>query len=230
MNYQKKMKYSFTLGAYPTIELCLKKPQWVRVIYLHPKISPALKETIIAIAQKSSLEYIETSDFFRPLEKENIFLAAKFTKYTSTLEKRNHLILHQPEVIGNLGTIFRSALAFGIKDIALIDPSCDEFHPQCIRASMGGIFSLRLEHFDSMQDYEQKFSRPIYAFMTGQHPYLQQQSFEEPCGLLFGSESSGLPLFFEECYHATKIKMSPDVDSLNLPLAVGIALHHLYEG
>lgn len=55
MNYQKKMKYSFTLGAYPTIELCLKKPQWVRVIYLHPKISPALKETIIAIAQKKLL-------------------------------------------------------------------------------------------------------------------------------------------------------------------------------
>ena len=52
MNYQKKMKYSFTLGAYPTIELCLKKPQWVRVIYLHPKISPALK-----ISYKNLIKY-----------------------------------------------------------------------------------------------------------------------------------------------------------------------------
>lgn len=229
MNYQKKMNYSFSLGAYPTIELCSKRPQLVRVIYLHPKINLELKEKIILIAHKNSLEFIESSDFFRSLEKENVFLAAKFDKFTSKLEAKNHLILHQPQGIGNLGTIFRSALGFGVKDIALIDPSCDEFHPQCIRASMGAIFSLRLQHFESIKEYERAFSRPIYAFMTGEYPYLKEQLFEKPCSLLFGSESSGLPPHFQEKYHPTKIKMSPDVDSLNLPLAVGIALHHLYE-
>lgn len=228
MNYQKKMDYSYSLGAYPTIELCLNKPEQIRVIYLHPKINPHLKDRVLALAKERHLEVFESADFFRGLEKDNIYLAAKFTKYDAKLSQDNHLLLLQPEVLGNLGTIIRSALGFGIKDIALIGPSCDAFHPQCIRASMGALFSLHLQHFASMADYESAFSRPIYAFMTGKHPYLHKQSFKTPWSLLFGSESSGLPEDFQERYHPIKIKMSPLVDSLNLPLAVGIALHHLY--
>ncbi|HZK09850.1 MAG TPA: TrmH family RNA methyltransferase [Clostridia bacterium] len=229
MNYQKKMNYSYSLGAYPTIELCTKKPEFVRVIYLHPKISSELKRKILSIAREHSLEYLESPTFFEKLEKENIYLAAKFTKFTSTLAQGNHLILHKPEMIGNLGTILRSSIAFGLRDIAIIDPSCDEYHPHCIRASMGAIFSLRIEHFSCTEDYMKKYPQNIYAFMTGEHTLLKKQTFKSPWSLLFGSESSGLPLVYQERFHPVKIKMSPDVDSLNLPLAVGLALYHLYE-
>lgn len=228
LNYQKKMDYSYSLGSFPTFELCEKKPEVVRVIYLHPQANDSIKSKITHIAAREKIEIIEDEKFFKSLSKDNIFLAAKFSKYKSCLEEKNHLILHQPEQLGNLGTIFRSALAFGIEDIAIIDPSCDSFHPSTIRASMGAFFSLRTENFNSIEDYQKRFDNKIYAFMTGDHPHLKETSLASPYSLLFGSESSGLPQDYEKRFKPIKIKMSPQVDSLNLSLAVAIALHHLY--
>lgn len=230
MNYQKKFDHSFTLGAYPTFELLEKRPDEVRVIYLHPRANEEIVEKVQELSKQHKIEISDSPRFFSALKKDNVFLAAKFTKYESTLEDEDHLLLHEPEVLGNLGTILRSALAFGIKDVAIIGPSCDVFHPNCIRASMGAHFSLRIKSYSSMDAYQQQFKRPIYAFMTGDHPYLTQQDYEDKISLLFGSESSGLPQEFEHRFHPTKIKMSTEVDSLNLSLAVGIALHHLYVG
>ncbi len=228
MNYNKKLGYSYTLGAYPTLEICLKRPELVRVIYVDPQISQELEEKISLLADKNHLELIKSPNFFKGLEKDNIYLAAKFNKYKEKIRPGNHLILHRPEQIGNLGTIFRSALAFGKEDLAIIEPSCDSFNPASIRASMGAIFSLRVQHFSSMEDYEKNFGNKVYAFMTGQHPLLKELELEKPYSLLFGSESSGLPEDFALKYQPVKIKMSPKVDSLNLGLAVGIALHHTY--
>lgn len=228
MNYQKKLDHSFTLGAFPTLELLEHRPEKVRVLYLHEKANDELKKKVHQLAKKHSLEISDSPKFFKSLAKENIFLAARFTKYETELLDQSHLLLHEPEVLGNLGTILRSALAFGMKDVAIIGASCDLFHPNCIRASMGAHFSLRIKHYKSMDGYLEQFKRPIYAFMTGDHPYLTQRHYEEKFSLLFGSESSGLPQEFEKRFIPTKIKMSTEVDSLNLSLAVGIALHHLY--
>ena len=228
MNYQKKLDHSFTLGAFPTLELLGHQPEKVRVLYLHEKVNDELRVKVQRLGQKHSIEISDSPKFFKALAKENIFLAARFSKYETELLDQSHLLLHEPEVLGNLGTILRSALAFGMKDVAIIGASCDVFHPSCIRASMGAHFSLRIKHYTSMEAYLEQFQRPIYAFMTGDHPYLTQRVYEEKISLLFGSESSGLPQAFERRFHPTKIKMSTEVDSLNLSLAVGIALHHLY--
>lgn len=228
MNYNKKSDFSYTLGAYPTLELGFNRPELVRVIYLHPLASQKIKDKVYGLSRENNLEVLEGPNFFKGLEKDNVFLAAKFDKYRDKIQDKRHLILHRPEQLGNLGTILRTALAFGLEDIAVIEPSCDRFHPSCIRASMGAHFSLRVESFPSMEDYEKAFKREIYAFMTGDHPLLKEVNFEGTFSLLFGSESSGLPEDFSSRYKPIKIKMSPRVDSLNLSLAVGISLHHIY--
>lgn len=93
---------------------------------------------------------------------------------------------------------------------------------------MGAHFSLKIQPFENMDHYLSHFERPIYAFMTGDHPFLTERDYDKPFSLLFGSESSGLPLDYAQRFMPTKIKISHEVDSLNLSLAVGIALHHLY--
>jgi len=45
---------------------------------------------------------------------------------------------------------------------------------------------------------------------------------------VFGNESSGLPGEFAALGQPVRIAQSPEVDSLNLAISTGIALHHLY--
>lgn len=66
-----------------------------------------------------------------------------------------HVVLHHISDAGNLGTILRSALGFGYKDIAIIRPATDPFDPHTVRASMGAIFSLRIREYETMDEYMQ---------------------------------------------------------------------------
>lgn len=47
-----------------------------------------------------------------------------------------HVVLHNPSDVGNVGTILRSALGFGFRDVAIIRPGVDPFDPRVLRASM----------------------------------------------------------------------------------------------
>lgn len=62
-------------------------------------------------------------------------------------------MLHHPSDSGNLGTILRTALGFGLKNIAIIRPAVDSDDPRVVRASMGAAFSLNIRHFDSFEQY-----------------------------------------------------------------------------
>ena len=55
--------------------------------------------------------------------------------------------------MGNLGTIIRSSLGFGIKNIALIGNNIDYLDPKVIRASMGAIFKMNIVRFETLEDY-----------------------------------------------------------------------------
>ena len=49
--------------------------------------------------------------------------------------------------MGNLGTIMRTMVGFGMEDLAIIRPGVDAYDPKVIRASMGSIFHLRFAYF-----------------------------------------------------------------------------------
>ena len=55
-------------------------------------------------------------------------------------EDSPHIVLHHPSDSGNLGTILRTALGFGLKNIAIIRPAVDSDDPRVVRASMGAAF------------------------------------------------------------------------------------------
>ena len=56
--------------------------------------------------------------------KENCYIIGVFKKYESKINpKSNHVVLVNPSNMGNLGTIIRTAIGFGINDIAIISPA-----------------------------------------------------------------------------------------------------------
>jgi len=65
----------------------------------------------------------------------------------------------------------------------------------------------------------------VYPFMTNGAVLLPDAVFKPPFTLVFGNESSGLPEFYRNLGTSVTIPQSKAIDSLNLSVAIGIALY-----
>ena len=126
--------------------------------------------------------------------------------------------------MGNLGTIIRSAVGFGILNIAIIKPAVDLFSPKVIRSSMGAIFNVNIEYFDDFNAYL-KEKRNCYPFMLKATTSLSKVIIKEPYSLIFGPEASGLDDSYLNVGCPLIIRHNNTIDSLNLDNAVSIALY-----
>ena len=127
-----------------------------------------------------------------------------------------------------MGTIMRTMLGFNYYNLAIIRPGVDVFDPRVLRASMGAMFHLNIEYFDSFEDYLKRFqSHDIYTLMlkgaTNIHKVESKKGYHS---LVFGNESSGLPDEYLDYGKSIFIPHSHYIDSLNLSMALGMTLMH----
>ena len=99
----------------------------LNIIYVHhiilrnTLITESYYDDVIRLAEERGIETIY--DKRKVLPKGGFFgfqTIAKIDKPSSTILPGNHIVLVEPSSFGNIGAILRSALAFGIKDIAII--------------------------------------------------------------------------------------------------------------
>ena len=231
--YKKNLDYSYTLGAFPTIELLKTRPQEVISLFVHPTFE--VPEVMANIAKKHGIRIEENEKLISKLsDKENVFVVGIFKKYADELDRESsHLCLVEPSNMGNLGTIIRTTVAAGIHDIAIIGNGADIFNPKTVRASMGAVFRLRHKVYASYEDYISKISsRRAFAFMLTGKKQKTVLECDKPdvFTLIFGNEATGLPADYEEKAESIIIPQSDEVDSLNLTIAVGIGLFAFKNG
>lgn len=222
--------YSYTLGITLTFELLIKKSDMAVCIYIHSKFLNANNyDKLIDLANEKNIEVIHSDKIFNILsQKENCFVIGKFKRYISRLENNNHLVLVNPSNAGNMGTIIRSMIGYGIHDLAIISPAVDIFDTKTIRASMGSIFQLNFQYYDSFDSYQNSFpNNEIYPFMLKAKNNLANTVFKTPCSLVFGNEATGLDDSYLRFKNTTIIKHTHDIDSLNLTIAASTALYEL---
>lgn len=128
---------------------------------------------------------------------------------------------------GNLGTIMRSALAFGFKNIVLGGDCVDIYNPKTIAAAKDSIFKLNILN-DESRGWIGSNDRPIYA--TSSHEGIDLGNFKADSNfcLALGNETSGLSeSIFRKAEKRIKIEMSPEIESLNVAVAASIILYNL---
>ncbi|MBB6022756.1 TrmH family RNA methyltransferase [Paenibacillus sp. JGP012] len=230
--YHRDLSHSYTLGVFPTIELIKHKPQMVKKVILHSKGSGnAGVEKLNDICGRLGIPIVINDKLTLKLsKKEDCFAVGVFQKYTSQcLKGQNHVILDHPSDMGNLGTIIRTVLGFGITNLGIIKPSVDIFNPKVIRASMGAIFRMNIEYYDDFDQYRSSHENSVYLFalnksatkLTNINCY--QNS---PYTLVFGNEGSGLGEEYENKGEYVIIPHTDSIDSLNLSVAVGISAQY----
>ncbi len=225
--YKKEFDYSYTLGAFPTFELLDTRPEIVRAVILHPGFTERERITARCAAQGIPVRADERL-LMRISPKENCYVAGVFSKYEDRLASdRDHVVLVRPGDMGNLGTIVRTLAGLGIRDLGVVTPCADRFHPRTVRASMGALFRLRIEAFSSFDEYVKQYGeRDVYPFMLdGALPLrVADCPVSSRYTLVFGNEATGLDAAFREVGQSVYIPQTAAVDSLNLPIAVGIGV------
>lgn len=229
--YKRDSAISYALGTETVIELLKRRPDCARTVYIHPDFRAGEGKKLIETLCADNSVYMEYGEkpFNILTQKENCFAIGSFEKYAAPLDpSRDHIVLVNPSNAGNLGTIIRTASGFGLPDIAVISPGADFFDPKTIRASIGAAFSVRSEYFASFDEYIAKYGeRTAYPFMLKAKNRLSDVIFQHPASLIFGNEAAGLPDSFLSYPDTVVIPHSNAIDSLNLPIAAGIAMYAL---
>jgi RNA methyltransferase, TrmH family len=121
---------------------------------------------------------------------------------------------------GNVGTLLRSADAFGA-GIALSNGCADPTGPKAVRASMGSIFRVPLSPFG------EPAGRRIALVPSGGVP-LPELLVDGDVVLVLGAEREGLaPQVLESCDDRASIPQPGGTESLNVAVAGAIALYEL---
>jgi TrmH family RNA methyltransferase len=231
--YQRDFPHSYTFGVFPTLELLIYQPSHVQHIFVSTQ--GERNEGVIKLRDLCARQRIPVEVNDRQIErlspKENTYAVGVFDKYQPRLAPNaNHLVLVNPADMGNLGTIIRTMVGFGVTDLALVKPAADIFDPRVIRASMGALFRLNFAYFDAFDAYRSAFPHHLYPFITDGATPLHEATFAHPYALIFGNESSGLPDAYRTIGASITIPHSDSIDSLNLSVAVGIALYAATKG
>lgn len=227
--YTSDSPHTYAFGFYPSLEALQHIPQQCLTVMYDARAhkSEAL-EKIRHICLAHHIPFIQDDKAVSRLAPaENTFVITVVKKYRAWLgAEDNHLVLVSPSDMGNLGTIFRTALGFDMRHIALIQPCADADDPRVVRASMGAVFRLHIQPFADFATYQRQFpTHHLYPLMTTGATPLSQIHFSPPYSLIFGNESSGLPAEFTHIGQTVVIPHSDAIDSLNLAVAVGVVLY-----
>jgi len=129
---------------------------------------------------------------------------------------------------GNLGTILRSAEAFGAGGVLLGEGTVSPFNSKVIRASAGSVFRLPMVQAKLADTLDVLRERGLRLIATSSHKGtpLDQANLSGPLAVFIGSEGAGVPRdLLAEMDESVAIPHSPNVESLNAGVAASIVLY-----
>jgi TrmH family RNA methyltransferase len=179
------------------------------------KVSEAVMKKICGLESVASIGAVAEI----PMPRQADFSTAK------TLTKL--LILDRVQDPGNMGTIFRSALAFGWEGVFLLEGCCDPYGDKALRSSRGASLRLPVGR-GSMADLLQLTSSMVLFSAEPEEGARGVQS-EVPSDLnriclVLGSEGEGVSPELKKHCISLSIPMADDMESLNVAVAGGILM------
>jgi TrmH family RNA methyltransferase len=129
---------------------------------------------------------------------------------------------------GNLGTIIRSAEAFGARAVLLGEKTVSHFNPKTVRGSAGSLFRqpiLRVKLGESITALKEQGVR-VLATSSHKGKPLHEADFTGAAMIVVGNEGAGVPLeILSLADELVTIPHSPRVESLNAGIAASILLY-----
>ncbi len=130
---------------------------------------------------------------------------------------------------GNLGSVIRSAVAFGIEHLVLSADCVGIYHPKTVRSAMGSLFRIKVtvvEDFLSFLSAARAVGRLVYSaeLSEGAHPLGTVPLLRDSI-VVIGNEGHGVSAEVSAaCDGALYIPISEKTESLNASVAAAILM------
>lgn len=131
---------------------------------------------------------------------------------------------------GNVGTILRTAAAFGACGVAALPGTVDLWNAKVVRSAMGSSFHLPTVHLatESLTGHLAGRGVPLWGADAAGRPLAGDVSAPAMLAVAVGNEGAGLsPAVTASAERLVAIPIEPDVESLNVAVAAGILLYAL---
>ncbi len=135
------------------------------------------------------------------------------------------IVLDRVQDAGNVGSLLRSAAAFGVAQVLALAGSAALWSPKVLRAGMGAHFALRL--VDGLVDADLAVLRlPLVATALDAAALLPDAALPLPCNWVFGHEGQGIAAALRaRCALSVRIPQPGGEDSLNVAAAGAVCLY-----
>lgn len=135
------------------------------------------------------------------------------------------LVLDRVQDAGNVGSMLRSAAAFGVSQVLALTGTAALWSPKVLRAGMGAHFALRLVeglHEDALRSLQV----PMLATSSHAGVLLPQARLPHPCAWVLGHEGQGVgPSLLQACALQVRIPQPGGEESLNVAAAAAVCLY-----
>jgi TrmH family RNA methyltransferase len=135
------------------------------------------------------------------------------------------LVLDRVQDAGNVGSMLRSAAAFGVRQVIALKGTAALWSPKVLRAGVGAHFGLAL--FDGAEPaLLEQLAVPLVATSPHAEHALPAAALPWPCAWLLGHEGQGVdPALQARCAHTVRIPQPGGEESLNVAAAAAVCLY-----
>ena len=209
----------------------------------YERVFPKIEEAVCAHFGNTELELVTLSDSaFEKISTEKapegVITVIKYLDFFSNLDiiyKEEFFIPTEERAIalcsvrdpGNLGSVIRSAVAFGVDHIVLSADSADIYNPKTVRSAMGSLFAVKVtvvSDFSSFVNAARGAGRRVFAAeLTDNAKSVSEVGVLPTDIFMIGNEGHGIPKEISEiCDESVYIPISPKTESLNASVAAAI--------
>lgn len=158
---------------------------------------------------------------------EGIFAVWKKPDFEGERRRSSVILLEELQDPGNMGTILRTAVAFGVREVVLVN-CVDPYSPKAVRSSMGAVFKIPTTNFDTVEEavrYSRGFTDSVIA--TALHTDSKDISLTDTAyaTIMIGNEGRGLSDKAVSLADVKAVIPMENTESLNASVAATVFMY-----
>ena len=135
------------------------------------------------------------------------------------------LVLDRIQDPGNVGSLIRTAVAAGVRQVVLSAGCADPWSPRCLRAGQGAQWLATLYPEVALDGFVESFTGSVAATVLEGGTNLYGHNLTQKTAWLFGNEGQGVsPEIIQMATHRITIPMPGGMESLNVNAAAAVCL------
>lgn len=158
----------------------------------------------------------------------NTKVAARCLMKDYKFDEGSTLVLDNIQDPGNLGTMIRSAKAFGINNVLLGEGTVDLYNPKVLRSMQGVNYHLNIRRYNILEYLQSSNKQLITTFLDEQSTKFSALDKSSAFDIMFGNEGRGLDPIYKN-FKRENIVLDIEFESLNVAVAAGIIMYELRE-